>query len=100
MGKKQAQRFISGGCARLVPAASATKEESWLSHPLNFRRMAPFKVGHHGAHETSSNGVPRYLRCIGDDIQVMVAQMATKPLLNMCLCKYLSLRLLNAKAAC
>ncbi|MFA0350346.1 glutamate synthase, partial [Vibrio sp. 10N.222.55.C6] len=38
------------------------------------------KVGHHGP--MTSMGVPRYLLPHWDDIQVMVAQMATKPLLE------------------
>jgi len=61
-----------------VPVASATKEEPTIEFIHQLAREGLSKVGHHGP--MTSMGVPRHQLPHWDDIQVMVAQMATKPL--------------------
>lgn len=63
-----------------APAASATKEEPTVEFIHQLAREGLSKMGHHGP--MTSMGVPRYQLPHWDDIQVMVAQMATKPLLE------------------
>ncbi|MGR5338885.1 glutamate synthase-related protein [Vibrio astriarenae] len=61
-----------------APAASATKEEPTVEFIHQLAREGLSKLGHHGP--MTSMGVPRHLLPHWDDLQVMVAQMATKPL--------------------
>lgn len=60
------------------PIAKATQEEPTveLIHQLAMDGLS--KLGHHGP--MTSMGVPRHLLPHWDDIQIMTAQMATKPL--------------------
>jgi glutamate synthase domain-containing protein 2 len=62
------------------PIASATKEEPTVEFIHQLAREGLTKLGHHGP--MTSMGVPRHLLPHWDDIQVMVAQMAIKPLLE------------------
>ncbi|MFN3880486.1 MAG: glutamate synthase-related protein [Nitrincola lacisaponensis] len=63
-----------------LPAARATKEEPTVEFIHQLARDGLSKMGHHGP--MTSMGVPRYQLPRWDDIQVMVAQMAIKPLLE------------------
>ncbi|GLQ75680.1 glutamate synthase-related protein [Vibrio penaeicida] len=63
-----------------TPAATATKEEPTVEFIHQLAREGLSKLGHHGP--MTSMGVPRYQLPHWDDLQVMVAQMATKPLLE------------------
>ncbi|MCL9781585.1 glutamate synthase-related protein [Vibrio sp. S4M6] len=62
------------------PIASATKEEPTVEFIHQLAREGLSKLGHHGP--MTSMGVPRHLLPHWDDIQVMVAQMARKPLME------------------
>jgi glutamate synthase domain-containing protein 2/CDGSH-type Zn-finger protein len=62
------------------PVVAATKEEPTVEFIHQLAREGLTKLGHHGP--MTSMGVPRHLLPHWDDIQVMVAQMATKPLLE------------------
>ena len=66
--------------AATIPTASATKEEPTVEFIHQLAREGLSKLGHHGP--MTSMGVPRYQLPHWDDIQVMVAQMATKPLME------------------
>ncbi len=61
-----------------IPVASATKEEPTVEFIHRLAKEGLSKVGHHGP--MTSMGVPGYQLPHWDDIQVMAAQMATKPL--------------------
>lgn len=61
-----------------IPVVSATSEEPTVEFIHQLARDGLSKVGHHGP--MTSMGVPRHDLPHWDDIQVMVAQMATKPL--------------------
>ena len=63
-----------------IPAARATKEEPTVEFIHQLARDGLSKMGHHGP--MTSMGVPRYKLPLWDDIQIMTAQMATKPLLE------------------
>lgn len=63
-----------------VPLASPSKEEPTVAFIHQLARDGLSKVGHHGP--MTSMGVPRHLLPHWDDLQLMVAQMATKPLLD------------------
>lgn len=64
--------------AGLIPAAKATVEEPTVEFIHQLARDGLSKMGHHGP--MTSMGVPRHLLPHWDDIQIMTAQMATKPL--------------------
>lgn len=64
----------------VTPAATPTKEEPTVEFIHQLAREGLSKMGHHGP--MTSMGVPRHLLPHWDDIQVMVAQMATKPLME------------------
>ncbi|MBA5761117.1 CDGSH iron-sulfur domain-containing protein [Vibrio sp. 404] len=66
--------------AEIAPSAIATTEEPTVEFIHQLAREGLSKLGHHG--RMTSMGVPRHLLPHWDDIQVMVAQMATKPLLE------------------
>ncbi|MDQ7084350.1 MAG: glutamate synthase-related protein [Sulfurovum sp.] len=60
--------------------ATATKEEPTLAYIQALSKEGLSKMGHHGP--MTSMGVPRYALPHWDDLQIMTAQMATKPLLE------------------
>jgi len=62
------------------PTASATQEEPTVEFIHQLARDGLDKLGHHGP--MTSMGVPRHLLPHWDDLQIMVAQMATKPLME------------------
>ncbi|WP_261836758.1 glutamate synthase-related protein [Vibrio ishigakensis] len=64
----------------VIPTATPTKEEPTVEFIHQLAREGLSKMGHHGP--MTSMGVPRHLLPHWDDIQVMVAQMATKPLME------------------
>ena len=61
-----------------IPVASATKEEPSVELIHQLAKEGLSKMGHHGP--MTSMGVPRHQLPHWDDIQIMTAQMATKPL--------------------
>ncbi len=61
-----------------APVAEATKEEPTVEFIHQLAREGLSKLGHHGP--MTSMGVPRYQLPHWEDIQIMTAQMATKPL--------------------
>ena len=63
-----------------APVASATKEEPTVEFIHQLAREGLSKMGHHGP--MTSMGVPRHQLPHWDDLQIMTAQMATKPLLE------------------
>ena len=63
-----------------APMARATPEEPTVEFIHQLARDGLTKIGHHGT--MTSMGVPRKDLPHWDDIQIMVAQMATKPLLD------------------
>jgi glutamate synthase domain-containing protein 2 len=66
--------------ASIIPLANATKEEPTVEFIHQLAREGLSKMGHHGP--MTSMGVPRYALPDWNELQVMVAQMATKPLLE------------------
>ena len=64
--------------ANAMPTATATKEEPTVEFIHQLAREGLSQMGHHGP--MTAMGVPRYQLPSWDDIQLMVAQMATKPL--------------------
>lgn len=63
-----------------VPSASPTPEEPSVAYIHELARDGLSKLGHHG--EMGSMGVPRKDLPHWDDIQILAAQMARKPLLD------------------
>lgn len=63
-----------------MPTASATKEEPTVEFIHELARDGLSSMGHHGP--MTSMGVPRHALPHWDDIQIMTAQMANKPLLE------------------
>jgi len=63
-----------------IPVAVVTPEEPTVTFIHQLARDGLSKLGHHGP--MTSMGVPRHLLPHWDDLQVMVAQMARKPLLE------------------
>ena len=63
-----------------MPIASPTPEEPTVAMIHQLAKEGLSKLGHHGA--MTSMGVPRNQLPHWDDIQLMVAQMATKPLME------------------
>lgn len=63
-----------------IPVATVTKEEPTVEFIHQLAREGLTKLGHHGP--MVSMGVPRYQLPKWDDIQIMVAQLATKPLME------------------
>lgn len=62
------------------PEASPTPEEPTVAYIHQLAREGLSKLGHHGP--MTSMGVPRHQLPQWDDLQIMVAQMATKPLME------------------
>jgi glutamate synthase domain-containing protein 2 len=63
-----------------APAAKSTPEEPTVELIHQLAREGLSKLGHHG--QMTSMGVPRHLLPHWDDIQIMAAQMARKPLME------------------
>lgn len=63
-----------------LPTASATPEEPTVEFIHQLAKEGLSKLGHHGP--MVSMGVPRHTLPHWDDLQIMVAQMATKPLME------------------
>lgn len=63
-----------------MPTAKATPEEPTVAHIHELARDGLSKLGHHG--EMGAMGVPRKDLPHWDDIQILAAQMARKPLLD------------------
>jgi glutamate synthase domain-containing protein 2/CDGSH-type Zn-finger protein len=63
-----------------LPIAKATSEEPTVEFIHQLAREGLSKLGHHG--KMTSMGVPRNELPHWDDLQIMAAQMATKPLLE------------------
>ena len=63
-----------------VPNATATPEEPTVTFIHQLAREGLSKLGHHGP--ITSMGVPRHELPHWDDLQIMAAQMATKPLME------------------
>lgn len=66
--------------ADAMPQATPTAEEPTVAYIHALAREGLSKMGHHGP--MTSMGVPRNELPHWDDIQIMVAQMATKPLME------------------
>jgi len=62
------------------PVATATQEEPTVEFIHQLAREGLSKLGHHGP--MTSMGVPRHALPHWDDLQIMAAQMATKPLME------------------
>lgn len=62
------------------PVAVATKEEPTIEFIHQLAKDGLSTMGHHGP--MTSMGVPRYQLPHWDELQIMVAQMATKPLME------------------
>ena len=65
-----------------TPAPKSTLEEPTVEFIHQLARDGLSKIGHHGP--MTSMGVPRHKLPHWDDLQLMVAQMATKPLMEDC----------------
>ena len=65
---------------RQAPSAEPTPEEPTVAYIHELARHGLSRVGHHGP--MTSMGVPRNQLPHWDDIQIMVAQMARKPLME------------------
>ncbi len=63
-----------------MPIAKKTTEEPTVEFIHQLAREGLSKLGHHGS--MTSMGVPRHKLPHWDDLQIMAAQMATKPLLE------------------
>lgn len=63
-----------------APVAKATQEEPTVELIHQLAREGLSTLGHHGP--ITSMGVPRHQLPLWDDLQIMVAQMATKPLME------------------
>ena len=63
-----------------LPKAKSTIEEPTVEFIHQLAREGLSKLGHHG--QMTSMGVPRHQLPHWDDLQIMAAQMATKPLLE------------------
>ena len=66
--------------ATQVPEAVPTQEEPSVAFIHQLAKEGLSKLGHHG--QMTAMGVPQYLLPKWDDLQIMVAQMATKPLME------------------
>lgn len=69
---------VDAGNANSAPAVTPTPEEPTVALIHQLARDGLSKMGHHGP--MTSMGVPRHELPHWDDLQVMMAQMATKPL--------------------
>jgi len=76
VGKEAPEPQATGDSAQAVP----TKEEPTVAYIHQLAKEGLSKLGHHGP--MTAMGVPRYQLPHWDDLQLMVAQMHTKPLLE------------------
>lgn len=79
-GSAPVETPVAVGGTDAAPTARATPEEPTVEFIHQLARDGLNKVGHHGP--MSSMGVPRKDLPHWDDLQIMAAQMATKPLLD------------------
>ncbi len=79
-GKAIPNQNISSTSGSNLPEASATIEEPTVEFIHQLAREGLSKMGHHGPMDAM--GVPRHELPHWDDLQIMVAQMATKPLFD------------------
>jgi len=79
-GDVASETAVSVGDSGEAPSARATPEEPTVAFIHDLARNGLSKFGHHGP--MTSMGVPRKDLPHWDDIQIMAAQMATKPLLD------------------
>ena len=79
-GTPAAETAVAVGDSGGAPVARATPEEPTVAFIHELARDGLSKLGHHGP--MTSMGVPRKDLPHWDDLQVMAAQMATKPLLD------------------
>jgi len=77
VGKEGPGRKIE---ATQLPEAVPTQEEPSVAFIHQLAKEGLSKLGHHG--QMTAMGVPQYLLPKWDDLQIMVAQMATKPLME------------------
>jgi len=63
-----------------LPSATATREEPTVELIHQLAREGLSKLGHHGP--MTSMGIPRHALPHWDELQIMVAQMASKPLME------------------
>lgn len=77
---KESPSLIATDVSNKQPTAVATQEEPNVEFIHQLAKQGVKNMGHHGA--MTSMGVPGYLLPKWDDIQIMVAQMATKPLME------------------
>ena len=73
-------QIIANDQGSAAPTATPTTEEPTVAFIHQLAREGLSGFGHHGP--MTSMGVPRHLLPQWDDLQVMVAQMATKPLME------------------
>ena len=78
--KGQAFRLEQAADAEAMPEATPTPEEPTVAYIHQLARERLGKLGHHGP--MAAMGVPRDELPRWDDLQVLVAQMARKPLLE------------------
>jgi len=77
---KEAPEGLSAGSSDSQPIAEPTPEEPTVAFIHELAKNGLTKFGHHGP--MTSMGVPRNKLPHWDDIQVMAAQLATKPLME------------------
>jgi len=75
---KEGPGLMPGGGGQ--PAAINTPEESTVEYIHQLAREGLSRLGHHG--RMTSMGVPRHELPHWDDLQIMVAQLATRPLME------------------
>jgi len=80
VGKEGPGRSDSGKDGNSMPTAQATSEEPTVELIHELARDGLSKIGHHGP--MTAMGVPRHQLPHWDDLQIMVAQMATRPLMD------------------
>jgi len=80
IGKEAPESVDKPSDASQSPQATATTEEPTVEFIHQLARDGLSKLGHHGP--MTSMGVPRHQLPHWDDLQIMTAQMATKPLLE------------------
>ena len=78
IGKEGPGLAVDVGSANALPVATPTVEEPTVAFIHQLARDGLSKMGHHGP--MTSMGVPRNLLPHWDDLQLMMAQMARKPL--------------------
>ncbi len=80
VGKEGTDQESPNSEAPKTPVAVATPEEPTVTFIHQLAKEGLSKLGHHGP--MTSMGVPRHKLPHWDDIQIMAAQMATKPLME------------------